>query len=73
VVLVHHLLQEQQKNMMAQLGQQSWIFKYSKIWLLAGCGLQTAALAFGGFISPPAIQEQQKNMMDQVGLQVLQV
>jgi hypothetical protein len=33
--------------MMAQLGQQSLEFKYSKK-ALAGAGTQTAALAFGG-------------------------
>jgi hypothetical protein len=42
-----HLLQEQQKNITDQLGQQSWKFKYgknsiSRLWN------QTAALAFGG-------------------------
>jgi hypothetical protein len=35
--------------MMEQLGQQSYWFKYSKIFL-AGCGTQTAALGFGGEI-----------------------
>jgi hypothetical protein len=34
---------------------------------LAGAGIQTAALAFGGF-SPP-IQQQQKHMTDQLGHQ----
>jgi hypothetical protein len=38
---------------------------------LGGAGIQTAALAFGGYT--PLTQEQQKNMMEQVGLQVLEV
>jgi hypothetical protein len=36
---------------------------------LAGAGTQTAALAFGGEVSPAKLQEQQKNMMDQLGQQ----
>jgi hypothetical protein len=44
---------------------KSYWFKYSKR-ALAGCGTQTAALAFGG--SPPTIQEQQKNMTVLLGL-----
>jgi hypothetical protein len=35
---------------------------------LAGCGTQTAALAFGGYVGPD-FQEQQKNMMVQLGQQ----
>jgi hypothetical protein len=47
-VEIQQLLQEQQKNMMELLGQQSpGSLEYSKI-LLAGAGTQTAALAFGG-------------------------
>jgi hypothetical protein len=38
---------------------------------LAGCGTQTAALAFGGYVH--LIQEQQKNMMEQVGQHLQQV
>jgi hypothetical protein len=34
---------------------------------LAGCGTQTAALAFGGYYQ--LIQEQQKNMMEHLGQQ----
>jgi hypothetical protein len=64
-VVIQQLLQDQQKNMMALLGQQSSWFKYSKILVLAGAGTQTAALAFGGF--PTSLQEQPKNMMEQVG------
>jgi hypothetical protein len=39
---------------------------------LAGAGIQTAALAFGGS-TPPLLQEQQKNMMEQLGQQILEV
>jgi hypothetical protein len=42
-----HLIQQQQKNIMEHLGQVLEFFKYSKK-NLAGCGTQTAALAFGG-------------------------
>jgi hypothetical protein len=45
------VLQQQQKNMMDQLGQ-ILKFKYSKI-SLAAAGTQTAALAFGGTQDPP--------------------
>jgi hypothetical protein len=39
---------------------------------LAGCGIQTAALAFGG-IPLDLLQEQPKNIMDQLGHQILLV
>jgi hypothetical protein len=39
---------------------------------LAGCGTQTAALAFGGYVLH-LIQQQQKNMMDLLGHQILLV
>jgi hypothetical protein len=39
--------------MTVQLGQQVLRFKYSKTTYLAGAGIQTAALAFGGAGSPP--------------------
>jgi hypothetical protein len=35
---------------------------------LAGAGIQTAALAFGGN-DTPSLQQQQKNMMEQLGQQ----
>jgi hypothetical protein len=38
---------------------------------LAGCGTQTAGLAFGGMIH--LLQEQQKNMMVLLGLQIPEV
>jgi hypothetical protein len=41
-------------------------FKYYKS-RLAGAGIQTAALAFGGFSNTPTQQEQQKNMMERLG------
>jgi hypothetical protein len=50
---------------MVLLGLQTHWFKHSKIEL-AGCGTQTAALAFGGDI-PAVLQVQRKNMMDQLG------
>jgi hypothetical protein len=40
---------------------------------LAGCGTQTAALAFGGNDPAPGLQVQQKNMMDQLGQVIQQV
>jgi hypothetical protein len=42
---------------------------------LEGCGIQTAALAFGGELNPQPTNSgvQQKNMMDQLGLQILLV
>jgi hypothetical protein len=56
---------------MDQLGHQSNRFKYSKT-TLAGAGLQTAALAFGG-LDLQLLQEQQKNMMVQLGQLHLEV
>jgi hypothetical protein len=41
-------VQQQQKNMMDQLGQQWFNFKYSKIQFRSAAGTQTAGLAFGG-------------------------
>jgi hypothetical protein len=38
---------------------------------LAGAGIQTATLAFGG--SDPALQEQQNNTMEQVGQRLQQI
>jgi hypothetical protein len=32
--------------------------------ILGGAGTQTAALAFGGEVTPSMLQEQQKNMME---------
>jgi hypothetical protein len=46
----------------------SWKFKTTRD--LAGAGIQTAALAFGGILD--LLQEQQKNMMEQLGHQVEQ-
>jgi hypothetical protein len=48
-----------------ELVGQLWNFKYSKTYL-AGAGIQTAALAFGGY-TPQLLQEQQNYMMVQVG------
>jgi hypothetical protein len=53
------------------LDNKSYWFKYSKI--IAGAGIQTAALAFGGDTPGHLIQEQQKNMMEQLGQHHLQV
>jgi hypothetical protein len=53
--------------MMVQLGQQEEIMSTARFHL-AGAGIQTAALAFGG--ATPGVfflQEQQNNMMVQVG------
>jgi hypothetical protein len=47
------IVQEQQKNMMEQLGQQILQFKYSKE-SLGGCGTQTVGLGFGGFTATAA-------------------
>jgi hypothetical protein len=69
--LLVQLLQQQQKNMTEQLGQQVLRFKYSKN-SLAGAGTQTAGLAFGGLQHlqlHQQLQEQLKNIMVQLGLQ----
>jgi hypothetical protein len=68
----NHLLQEQQKNIMEQVGQLSPGSLNTARQSLAGCGTQTAALAFGGYIQH-LIQQQLKNMMVQLGQQVLEV
>jgi hypothetical protein len=63
--MIFQLKQQQQKNMMDQLGQQVQRFKQQDT-ILGGCGIQTACLAFGGQIHLH-LQEQQKNIMDQLG------
>jgi hypothetical protein len=67
VVHYHHLLQQQQKNIMEILGQLSPGSLNTARNNLAGAGTQTAALAFGGLNTP--LQQQQKNMMELVGQQ----
>jgi hypothetical protein len=52
--------------MMDQLGHLILGLNTARAYL-AGCGTQTAALAFGGYIH--LLQEQQKNMMEQLGHQ----
>jgi hypothetical protein len=53
-------LQEQQKNIMEQVGQQVQKFKYSKIYL-GGAGTQTAGLAFGGNVPPKQAATEEYN------------
>jgi hypothetical protein len=48
VVITTLELQEQQKNMMEQVGQLIPGSLNTARYALAGCGTQTAALAFGG-------------------------
>jgi hypothetical protein len=58
--------------MMALLGQSNPTGLNTARRGLAGCGIQTAALAFGG--SPAqVIQVLQKNMMVHLGQQILEV
>jgi hypothetical protein len=42
-------------------------------YALAGAGIQTAALAFGGHTGTSLYRMQQKNMMEQVGQPLLEV
>jgi hypothetical protein len=49
VVILVQLLQEQQKNMMALLGHLPGGSLNTARRQLAGCGTQTAGLAFGGY------------------------
>jgi hypothetical protein len=51
VVLLLHI-QEQQKNITEQLGQQVLDLNTARTGV-AGAGTQTAGLAFGGYIGPP--------------------
>jgi hypothetical protein len=57
-------VQEQQKNITEQLGQNPPGLNTARE-RLAGAGTQTAALAFGGLLE--VLQEQQKNMTVQLG------
>jgi hypothetical protein len=50
-LVVSPVLQQQQKNMMDQLGQSSNSLNTAR-GQLAGCGTQTAGLAFGGEPAP---------------------
>jgi hypothetical protein len=52
---------------MVLLGQQVEFFELQQDQGLAGCGIQTAALAIGGSPVPGPSQHQQKNMMDLLG------
>jgi hypothetical protein len=64
--VVIHSFRQQQKNMTDQLGHQVLEVLNTARNNLAGCGTQTAALAFGGQIAP-VLQEQQNYMMAQLG------
>jgi hypothetical protein len=50
------LLQEQQKNMVEQVGQHLILLNSAR-YGLGGIGIQTAALAFGG-LSPESVTEE---------------
>jgi hypothetical protein len=67
---IHLLLQEQQKNMMEQLGNRSWSFKYSKKEFSRSWNSNSWFSFWWYEYILLTFRQQQKNIMVLLGLQV---